>query len=352
MSRRTTAVAVSGALCVTVAISDAFVPSASIRRRQLSFLRPSSKRSMVKAPPGSGYLEEEYSEYPDTYDPMMEYPGTMRPGKTKENQPFESLPLAETDPDPVPWPHFQEIEWHHQWEPPHPHSVPMEEFIEQEGRWASIEEEAQMRMDVRRGVRERRELEELEKSGVTTLIVDSDEDDEEEEESQLDLGEGVGEFLVAKEDETSVSADEVEEDDEIEEEDDGDFLLDLGLDAGDDADEDEEVEDVTDDSTGDELFAAMAGLLDTDVDDKDDSGGGTDVDLDMELGLDDSSDLGDDDEDDDVDTVMIGGEGAAGFDTVPLEDYSESENTEEDEGFDDGGFDYDGGDSGGGDDGW
>ena len=111
---------------------------------------------MVYAPPGSGYLdkEDETSVYPDSYDPMMEYPGTMRPGKTKENQAFENLPLADTDPDPVPWPHFQEIEWHHLWEPPHPHSTPMEEFIEQQGRWASAEEEAQMRMEVRRGVRE------------------------------------------------------------------------------------------------------------------------------------------------------------------------------------------------------
>jgi hypothetical protein len=63
-------------------------------------------------------------------------------------------------PNPVPWPHFQEIEWHHRWDPPHEQALEMEEFIELQGRWASVEDEAEMRMGMRRGVRERRELEE------------------------------------------------------------------------------------------------------------------------------------------------------------------------------------------------
>ena len=42
-------------------------------------------------------------------------------------------PLATT----VPWPHFQQISWHHRYRPPHPYALSMEEFIEKEGRWAS-----------------------------------------------------------------------------------------------------------------------------------------------------------------------------------------------------------------------
>ena len=143
-TRKSTRAAI--ALCATAAtLSDAYVPStflSSTTTRATTFRKRSSpsinqnRLNMVYAPPGSGYLdhEDETSVYPESYDPMMEYPGTMRPGKTKENQAFENLPLADTDPDPVPWPHFQEIEWHHLWEPPHPHSTPMEEFIEQQGR--------------------------------------------------------------------------------------------------------------------------------------------------------------------------------------------------------------------------
>jgi hypothetical protein len=63
-------------------------------------------------PPGSGYAGPEYEidEMPDSYEPMMEYPGTMRPGRTPENMPFHDLPIGDDDPDPVPWPHFQQIE--------------------------------------------------------------------------------------------------------------------------------------------------------------------------------------------------------------------------------------------------
>ena len=103
---------------------------ASTRRRMhVSGRPPRSSLLMIYAPPGSGYRrpEDEESELPDSYVPMMEYPGTMRPGRTPENMPFHDLPIADSDPDPVPWPHFQEIEWHHRWDPPHPHPIPMEE---------------------------------------------------------------------------------------------------------------------------------------------------------------------------------------------------------------------------------
>ena len=71
---------------------------------------PSSTQMRVGLvpPPGSGYAGPEYEidEMPDSYEPMMEYPGTMRPGRTPENMPFHDLPIGDDDPDPVPWPHF------------------------------------------------------------------------------------------------------------------------------------------------------------------------------------------------------------------------------------------------------
>lgn len=118
-----------------------------------------STRLGLIPPPGSGYAgpEEEVDVMPSSYEPMMEYPGTFRPGRTPENMPFHDLPIGDDDPDPVPWPHFQQIEWHHRWEPPHPHPIPMEEFIEQQGRWATPEMEAEMRAGSRRASRTRRE---------------------------------------------------------------------------------------------------------------------------------------------------------------------------------------------------
>ena len=71
-----------------------------------------STRLGLIPPPGSGYAgpEEEVDAMPSSYEPMMEYPGTMRPGRTPENMPFHDLPIGDDDPDPVPWPHFQQIE--------------------------------------------------------------------------------------------------------------------------------------------------------------------------------------------------------------------------------------------------
>jgi len=126
--------------CTAVlAIAGAFIygTSAFSAKQQLPLRTLSNSCLGLIPPPGSGYAgpEHEIDEMPDSYEPMMEYPGTMRPGRTPENMPFHDLPIGDDDPDPVPWPHFQQIEWHHRWAPPHPHPIPMEEFIEQQGRW-------------------------------------------------------------------------------------------------------------------------------------------------------------------------------------------------------------------------
>ena len=249
----------------------------------------SSTTLYIYAPPGSGYVRSDiideddpsyiepttHSElttsdieqisppiYPSTYEPMLEYPGTMRPGRTPENMPYHDLPnLNINDPDPVPWPHFQEIEWHHKWDPPHEQALAMEEFIEEQGRWASVEEEAEMRMGMRRGVRERRELEEGGggKGGVgneqMVIMDDEDEDDDEDSESSstknigIGLGEGVEALLQSTVTDSSEGSEEVDDDDD-EEEDEGedDFLLELGLDD----DDDEEEEGVDDDDDDDD----------------------------------------------------------------------------------------------------
>jgi len=197
---------------------------------------------------------------PESYKPTMGYPGTMRPGETPENQPYSSLPVADTDTDPVPWPHFQEIEWHHNWGSPHEHPIPMEEFIEMHGRWATVEMEAEVRKGARRGLRERRELEEAQKSA--SFILDDDDDDEEEVLDgvvagtgetgvKLDLGEGMDVDLMIGSEMGATGVDTAGVvDAEIEEEDvDDDFLLSLGLDGEDDSpteDDNEQEEKVSD----------------------------------------------------------------------------------------------------------
>lgn len=227
--------------------------------------------------------------FPDTYEPMLEYPGTMRPGRTPENMPYHDLPgLGINDPNPVPWPHFQEIEWHHLWDPPHEQALAMEEFIEVEGRWASVEEEAEMRMGMRRGVRERREMEEMSKLGGAggdnqMVIMDDDEDDD----SMIGLGQGVEALLKSPaastaESSKSSKADIDEDDDEEEDDDDdGDFMLDLGL---------------GEESPSKKKTKMKASANDDDgMEDEDD-----DIDLDGVLGFDDDDDE-DLDEDDDGD---------------------------------------------------
>ena len=306
----------------------------------------------IRAPPGSGYadLDDEQSYYPDSYDPMMEYPGTMRPGNTKENQPFSSLPIQETDPDPVPWPHFQEIEWHHNWGSPHEHALPMEDFIDSKGRWATAEMEAEMRAGARRGVRERRELEEAQKA-ASFILDDDEEDDEEDDEVKLDLGEGVEAFIGTdqKVPEDAVTEEEV---DENEDDDDGDdFLLDLGLDGGDDADatpEEEEPAFASGDGT-ESILEAMQTMIDAEDDTEeasDDEETEIDLnfdDLDLDFGEDDDEEEAETDDadtdDDDEDFVLMDEEDEAD-EMVPLDDMIGDEDRGEDD-FDDGGFDYD-----------
>ena len=242
---------------------------------------PSQQRSSklyIFAPPGSGYVRSDVvdddeiepsthpelqasdieqispSIYPKTYEPMLEYPGTMRPGRTPENMPYHDLPgLDIHDPDPVPWPHFQEIEWHHKWDPPHESALAMEEFIEVQGRWASVEEEAEMRMGMRRGVRERRENEESLAGGKggagSEQMVIMDDDEEEDDEGGtsnigIGLGEGVEALLQSSTDTDEEIDDETDDQDDSDESDD-DFLMELGL--GDDADDEEEEEEEVDD---------------------------------------------------------------------------------------------------------
>jgi len=290
----------------------------------------------VYAPPGSGYSrsEDEESALPNTYEPMMEYPGTMRPGRTPENMPFQDLPIGDNDPDPVPWPHFQQIEWHHRWEPPHPHPIPMEEFIEMHGRWATPEMEAAMRAGVRRDVREQREEQEAAKR--ETIITDDADDDFQDDEEPVSLGDGIFGKLGSDADraQTAVATSpdrksETEEDtDEGFDDGLGDFLLDLGLDAELDEDLTEEDEKdsppAEDDKTSITLSDGGDVTATISVDDDDD----------LELGLDDDDDIED------------------GADTVPLDDDFGNDTLDTEDIFDEGGFDFDDGDFGDGGDMW
>jgi hypothetical protein len=339
-----------------------------------TFLKRRSTSFFIFAPQGSGYAtpEDEQSPFPDTYEPMMEYPGTMRPGRTPEDQPFHDLPIGDNDPDPVPWPHFQQIEWHHRWDPPHEHALPMEEFIELYGKWATPEMEAAMRAGARRDVRERREQSEAEKQ--STVVID-DEDDDFEMDLPVELGDGIyGQLGSIAEDAVTAAAvappSETEDAVEVEEETDDfdDFLLDLGLDA--------EVEDdvppekpktATKDYGSKGLEDAMKLLMEDSEDDDDDDDTG--VNLDLDLGLLDDDDFGEEEEgpdvvglvlaDDDDDITAIvdleeDDDDGVDFDEdeddledddvslVPLDDFSDgdSDPTEGENPFDDGGFDF------------
>lgn len=298
-------------------------------------------------PPGSGYTRPDddvyQSELPSTYEPMMAYPGTMRPGKTPENQPFQDLPIGDNDPEPVPWPHFQQIEWHHRWsEPPHEHPGTMENFIAAQGRWATPEQEAEMRAGARRDFRQRQEREESEKR--ESIITDDDDDDDEddtdaftEKVDPVALGEGMFGRLGSDADRAitaaAVSPDaqrdrEEETVDKFIDEGLDDFLLDLGLDSeiG-----QNEVGDVDDEEDTDEgpLNSGNDGVSATiNVDDEEDEL--------SQLGLDDE---------DEVDTDDAG--------TVPLDDFTDNESLDTEDIFGEGGFDFDDGDFGdAGDDAW
>ncbi|KAL7452781.1 hypothetical protein ACHAWC_004507 [Mediolabrus comicus] len=283
-------------------------PSSTPRLR--SYMRTDEAED---ADPNDPYITKEDIQqvspnaFPDTYEPMLEYPGTMRPGRTPENMPYHDLPgLGINDPNPVPWPHFQEIEWHHLWDPPHEQALAMEEFIEVEGRWASVEEEAEMRMGMRRGVRERREMEEMSKLGGAggdnqMVIMDDDEDDD----SMIGLGEGVEALLkspAASAAESTKSrkadVDEDDEEDDDDDDDDGDFMLDLGL--GEESPNDEMEEEDDDDID-------LDGVLGFDDDDDED------------LDEDDDDDFDDDDDDmtmDDYNSKDDGGDEVDMYDDI------------------------------------
>jgi len=337
-------------LCCVYAV-DGFSVSPPQQRAVTSSLSSPKRNTalFIIAPPGSGYARPEddmyKSELPDTYEPMMAFPGTMRPGKTPENMPFQDLPIGDDDPDPVPWPHFQQIEWHHRWsEPPHEHPGTMENFIEAQGRWATPEQEAAMRAGARRDFRERQEQVEAEKR--ENIITDDDDDDEddgvdyEEKEEPVALGDGIFGKLGSDADRAATAAavspeakgatkeadvQETSVDDGLD-----DFLLDLGLDAelgedestdsADDDDDDEDAEDGPVNVGNDGVTATI------DVEDDDDAL--------SSLGLDDEDDM-----DGDVSTV-------------PLDAFSDNESLDTEDIFDEGGFDYDDGDFGGGDDVW
>lgn len=348
----------------SAAISMAAVCTAytTLPLKTFGIRRQSTSRLMIFAPPGSGYAtpEDEKSPFPDTYEPMMEYPGTMRPGRTPEDQPYHDLPIGDDDPDPVPWPHFQQIEWHHRWDPPHPHPIPMEEFIELQGRWATPEMEAAMRAGARRDIRERREQAEAEQKA--TVVVDDDEDDYGRD-VPVDLGDGVfGQLGSAAEEavtasavappaETEEMAEEIEE--EIDEDLD-DFLLDLGLDADFDDEifppekpsntkKDDGLTKVLVEESADLDIDLDLGLLLDDVDELDTA--------DLGLGLDDvgedvtAIETTDDEEDDGVDFDEDEDDLADdGMTMLPLDDgFDDAEATEGENPFDDGGFDYDDG---------
>lgn len=229
----------------------------------------------------------------------------------------------------------------------------MEDFIESLGRWATPEQEAAMRTGVRRDVRQRQEQAESEKRG--TIITDDDEDedfdDEDDGDESVALGDGIYGKLGSDADRASTAAavsptggraDADSTDEEVFASDGlgddlDDFLLDLGLDAGLDDDESEGsgvmTANVLDEGEEDEeppmeaLAASTTSAFGVD-DDSDDL---------VTLGLD-----GDDDEDE--------LEGAVN--TVPLEDFGDSDNLDVEDIFDEGGFDYDDGDFGGGGDVW
>lgn len=380
---------ISAICCLTIGIGglntpsscEAFSPQATSRafiQQQNKGQRRTLTKIHLQAPPGSGYIkEEEESYYPDSYDPMMEYPGTMRPGRTKENQPFSSLPIQESDPDPVPWPHFQEIEWHHNWGSPHEHPIPMEEFIDMHGRWATAEMEAEMRAGARRGVRERRELEEAQKA-ASFILDDDEEDDEEEDAPKLDLGEGVdalmdaGAAVAAPEKDAEASAlDEEEEDDDDDDADEDSFLLDLGLDGvdaeddvSDDADDDGDDDDddgqepafATSDDGTEGILEAMQTMIDAEdgsataeVSSDDDA----EIDINFDdLGLSFEDDADDEeaeeeggeeggDEDDEDFVLMDDDDVSIGNEDLTLDEMIGNEDMGADDEFDDGGFDYD-----------
>lgn len=272
---------------------------------------------------------------PKTYKPQMGFPGTMRPGATLENMPYQDLPISDTDPDPVPWPHFQEIQWHHRWEPPHPNPDTMEDVIEKAGRWATPEQEAAIRAGARSSARLMQEAAEQKKKG--NFVITDDEEDGDIRDEPLALGDGIFGKLGSDDDraltEKAVSPEGREEEVKEEKTNDGmdDFLSDLGLDLELGEEEDEGAVD-----------AAPVGSVasDEDLSAPPSSDKGVTASIEVEDDDDELSVLGLDDEEEVEGNIPLDNFDADEFDTG-------TENFFDEGGFDiddDGGGDFDGGD--------
>jgi hypothetical protein len=348
-------------------------------------------------PPGSFWIgsgDEEIDDLlldpgnmPKTYEPLMGYPGTMRPGMTPENMPYQDLPIADSDPDPVPWPHFQEIQWHHRWPPPHPNPDTMEDVIEKAGRWATPEQEAMFRAGARNTVRElqaRAEAKQREWVITDDEVEPGEQDTEETLETVAEEGDTFVDGRLAfgednlfgtlgsdddralteratsprarKMDEAAAVAAKQKQPSDTMMADDGldDFFLDLGLDLDLD-DESSSSSSASEDGTmkaPPKTNRARIGEVE-EFDESDIAEEETTPSL-ADKGV--TSSIEVEEDDDELAVLGLGDDDDAvlGDDTVPLEDFDADEtDTGTENFFDEGGFDLDdGGDYGGGDDDW
>ena len=215
--------------------------------------------NMVFAPPGSGYCTPEEEEDPMSplYDPIMEYPGTMRPARTRENVPYEDLPIDEDGPPPVPWPHFQELPYHHVWGSPHDEApVSINQYIEDMGRWATLEDEAETIRQTRRAMRDAKAAAQQQAKDDIVVLDDDLEDDEEDD---------VEELAVASLTSSNASAGNTKTAAPAQLEDDGDFLLEeLGLDIDANEQENRSTNNSSNEDEGDDDFDFDLGLDDND----------------------------------------------------------------------------------------
>ena len=299
------------------------IASAAFACKECSFVTNPSRSllrlSMVYAPPGSGYFtpEDEESPLPPGYDPIMEYPGTMRPARTRENVPYEDLPIDEDGPPPVPWPHFQEIPYHHVWGSPHDEApLSINQYIDDMGRWATLEEEAETIRQTRRAMRDAKAAAQQQAKEDMVIMDDDLEDDDDEDQDSFDTSKVISRQVPSKKAEA-----ELEED--------GDFLLEeLGLDL--DEGYEASVSSTTSKPEKVQSKSAAKPRPEPSVVDEDD--------FDFDLGLDDDNDGGDelvDDLGDDVtldeDGVSVEGTDHRGkIDPIVPDDYEKSNNNMDD----------------------
>lgn len=276
----------------------------------------------------------------------MQYPGTMRPGMTPENIPYQDLPLGDADPDPVPWPHLQQIEWHHRWESPPDYLPEMEDFIEMQGLWATPEFEASMRAGTKRSLQKRQEHMEAEKR--QTIITDDADDTAFDDGSNEDgVPVGLEGGMFGQSGNTAKAARDQRS--EVPEEDPNkgldDFLLDLGLDLDLDLDEDPNDASSRKDRSvrkGSQGASGVSTLAIDDIEEEDDAGDEIDIETQSAAAVtvDDETEtaLGlDEDDDNDADDDVDGSRNES-------EDFGDSDALDNEDLFGDGGFDFDGGD--------